>query len=205
MNIISGVQIVCLCFSLLAFSACEDTPSIEILSPVSTLSEDADAVEIAVDSERTDSIRITGRVTPPDATLSIVYGGECGKSYFRDIETVNGIFSHRVPISFIREIDLFLYTSKGSEASKTLFFINQGSTRKSGEEECDYLKVRPVADNRPSAYIVEESCYDIGYKYGSCISRTHLDMGCKPGTDVSIPFRCRERAETEAGIKAGRI
>lgn len=205
MNFVSSIQIICLCFSLLAFSACEDAPSIEILSPVLALSEDSDAVEITVDSEKTDSITITGRITPPDATLSIVYGGECGKSYYRDIETLNGRFSHRVPISFIREIDLFLYTSKGTESSKTLFFINKGHTRKSGEEECDYLKVRKAEDNRPAAYIVEESCYEIGYKYGSCVSRAHLDMACKPGTDVSIPFRCRERDETKAGIEAGRI
>ncbi|MGA9046567.1 hypothetical protein [Sulfuricurvum sp.] len=205
MNFVSSIKIICLCFSLLVFSACEDTPSIEILAPASPLSEDSDTVEITVDSERTDSITIAGRITPPNATLSVVYGGECGKSYYRDIETLNGTFSHRVPISFIREIDFFLYTPKGSESSKTLFFINQGDTRKSGEEECDYLKVRKAEDTRPSAYIVEESCYEIGYKYGSCVSRAHLDMACKPGTDVSIPFRCRERAETEAGIKAGRI
>jgi len=204
MRLLYLLKVLGLFLSLLAFSACEETPSIEILSPIS-LSKDSDAVEITVNAEKMDSITITGRITPPDATLSIVYGGECGKSYFRDIETLNGRFSHTVPISFIREIDLFLYTPKGSEVSKTLFFINQGQTRKSGEEECAYLKVRRAEDNRPSAYIVEESCYEIGYKYGSCVSRAHLDMACKPGTDVSIPFRCRERDETKAGIEAGRI
>ncbi len=189
----------------LAFWACEDTPYIEILSPVSTPSSNSDSLEITVNSERMDSIRIVGKIIPSDATLSIAYGGECGKSYYRDIETVEGRFTHNIPISFIREIDLFLYTSKGSVASKTLFLINQGDTRKSGEDECDYLKVRKAEDTRPSAYIVEESCYEIGYKYGSCVSREHLDMACKPGTDVSIPFRCRDKVETEGGIKAGRI
>jgi hypothetical protein len=49
----------------------------------------------------------------------------------------------------------------------------------------------------------EESCYDLGYKYGSCVARSYKGLQCKLGTDISIPPRCRNKAETEAGIEAG--
>lgn len=49
----------------------------------------------------------------------------------------------------------------------------------------------------------EESCYDLGYKFGSCIARSYQGLQCKPGTDFVMPSRCRNKAETEAGIKAG--
>jgi len=51
--------------------------------------------------------------------------------------------------------------------------------------------------------IDKESCYDIGYKYGSCVMRSYKGLTCKPGTDIAIPPRCKNKSETRAGIKAG--
>ena len=48
-----------------------------------------------------------------------------------------------------------------------------------------------------------ESCYDIGYKFGSCVVRSMKGLKCYKGTDISIPIRCRNKKETKLGIKAG--
>ena len=48
-----------------------------------------------------------------------------------------------------------------------------------------------------------ESCYSLGYKYGSCVFRSMSGLPCKTGTDIVIPPRCRNTKETEKGIKDG--
>jgi hypothetical protein len=48
-----------------------------------------------------------------------------------------------------------------------------------------------------------ESCYELGYRYGLCATQTMLGIRCKPENDIIIPQRCREKEETNKGIKAG--
>lgn len=46
----------------------------------------------------------------------------------------------------------------------------------------------------------EESCYDLGYKYGGCAHKSSLGLPCDTGTDFIMPERCRDNADTERGI-----
>ncbi|MCX6073401.1 MAG: hypothetical protein NTY39_03700 [Campylobacterales bacterium] len=176
----------------LSIMGCGDTASIEIL-------------EVNNNAQNKNSVIVIGKITPPDGMLSISYSGECGQSYYHDVETVEGVFIQTVDTTFIRDIDLFLSTPNNAEASKFIHLIPRGQTPKKHEKECDYLALESGYENHPVAYVVEESCYDIGVKYGSCVSRQHLNIACKAGTDISIPFRCRDRLDTKAGIEAGRI
>ncbi len=49
----------------------------------------------------------------------------------------------------------------------------------------------------------EESCYELGYRYGLCATKSMHGIPCKPENDIVIPERCRGKAETNRGIKAG--
>lgn len=173
-------------------TGCGDNASIEIL-------------EINNSAENKNSVIIVGKITPRDGMLSISYSGECGKSYYHDIQTLDGVFTQTVETIFIHDVDLFLSTSSGGEVSKGIHFGSSENGQKKHGRECDYLKLERGYESDPLVYVVEESCYDIGVKYGSCISRQHLNIVCKTGTDVSIPFRCRDRLDTKEGIEAGRI
>jgi len=190
-NYITVVRVLVFVLSL-SIMGCDDTASIEIL-------------EVNNNAQNKNSVIIVGKIIPSDGMLSISYSGECGQSYYHDVETVEGVFTKTVETTFIRDVELFLSTPNGGEASKSIHLIPCGKTPKKHEKECDYLAFERGNDNHSVAYVVEESCYDIGTKYGSCVSRQHLNIACKAGTDVSIPFRCRDRLDTKAGIEAGRI
>lgn len=49
----------------------------------------------------------------------------------------------------------------------------------------------------------EESCHELGYRYGLCVTKSMHGIPCKPENDISIPVRCRGDAETQKGINAG--
>jgi len=49
----------------------------------------------------------------------------------------------------------------------------------------------------------EESCYELGYKYGLCATKSIFGIPCNPENDFVTPERCRGKVETEWGIKAG--
>ncbi len=48
-----------------------------------------------------------------------------------------------------------------------------------------------------------ESCYELGYRYGLCATKSMHGIPCKPENDIVIPERCRGNEETNRGIKAG--
>lgn len=48
-----------------------------------------------------------------------------------------------------------------------------------------------------------ESCYELGYRYGLCATKSLHGIPCKPENDIVIPERCRGKAETNRGTKAG--
>ncbi len=50
---------------------------------------------------------------------------------------------------------------------------------------------------------LNESCYDLGYRYGLCATKAMHEIPCKPENDIIIPTRCREKSETKRGVKAG--
>ncbi|MCT7570531.1 hypothetical protein [Aliarcobacter butzleri] len=50
-----------------------------------------------------------------------------------------------------------------------------------------------------SNLIAGDSCYDIGFKFGSCVARSMNGLVCKTGTNISIPISCQGKAETEQG------
>lgn len=49
----------------------------------------------------------------------------------------------------------------------------------------------------------EESCYELGYRYGMCSTKSMHGIPCKPENDIVIPQRCRGKEATNRGIKAG--
>ena len=59
------------------------------------------------------------------------------------------------------------------------------------------------AQKSTETYTYEDSCYDLGFKSGSCVARSYKRLLCKPGTDIVIPLRCRHRDDTRMGIKDG--
>lgn len=160
-------------------------------------------MKITVNTDTSTQLMLQGVVTPPDGVLSAAYIGECGKSYYRDIETINGAFSHTIEIPFVTGIDLFVFTPKGKHFTQYLQIVDTGRQKKG--DDCGYMRSNRVDEGRFSTFVREESCYEIGFKYGSCVSRHYLNIPCKAGTNVAIPFRCREKEETQAGIEAGRI
>jgi hypothetical protein len=189
--------------ALLWFASCGDGPSIQIVSPLPAVSSDNEGIHITLNTDQSTQLLLQGVVTPPDGVLSAAYIGECGKSYYRDIETINGAFSHTIEVPFVTGIDLFVYTPQGKHFTQYLRIVDTG-VRKKGDD-CGYMRSNRVDEGRFSAFVREESCYEIGFKYGSCVSRHYLNIPCKEGTNVAIPFRCREKEETQEGIEAGRI
>ena len=204
---LSLYQIIILVSSAWVLVSCSDS-SVEILEPFenkmgSTTSYGARIVD--VDANGTDFIVLVGLVRPLNATLSFSYEGACGKSSYRDIETVDGIFTLSVPISFVNEVELLVAGPNNDQVSKYLYFKNARKSILKRGDECDYMRVRKYDESHSMAYLEEESCYEIGYEYGSCISRQQLNMPCKGREEVFLPFKCRDLSETKAGIKAGRI
>ena len=47
------------------------------------------------------------------------------------------------------------------------------------------------------------SCYELGYRFGRCATRSMKGLPCEPGTDISIPARCKSREDTKRGIEDG--
>lgn len=55
----------------------------------------------------------------------------------------------------------------------------------------------------PNSVSGEESCYELGYRFGLCYTQTLVGIQCRPENDIIIPERCRYKAETQRGNKAG--
>lgn len=51
--------------------------------------------------------------------------------------------------------------------------------------------------------VSRETCYELGYRYGLCATKSMNEIPCKPENDIVIPARCRGKAETKRGISAG--
>jgi hypothetical protein len=49
----------------------------------------------------------------------------------------------------------------------------------------------------------EESCYQLGYRYGKCATQVMLKEECAREDNVMIPDRCKGLEETKEGTKAG--
>jgi len=72
-------------------------------------------------------------------------------------------------------------------------------TTKSEELKTDKDKTeKPVSREE-----LNESCYDLGYRYGLCATKAMHEIPCKLENDIIIPARCRGKAETKRGVKAG--
>jgi hypothetical protein len=54
-----------------------------------------------------------------------------------------------------------------------------------------------------SSSLADESCYQLGYRYGLCATQTLHGLRCKPENDFVMPERCRGKEETKRGITAG--
>jgi hypothetical protein len=48
-----------------------------------------------------------------------------------------------------------------------------------------------------------DNCYELGYKYGMCATKSLHGLKCKPENDIVIPDRCRDRIDTSKGIQNG--
>lgn len=46
-------------------------------------------------------------------------------------------------------------------------------------------------------------CYEIGYKFGYCATRSLMGYKCKKENDVNVPSTCRNKNDTEHGINDG--
>ena len=49
----------------------------------------------------------------------------------------------------------------------------------------------------------EETCYDLGYRYGLCATQSMVGLQCKPKNDFAMPERCRGKEDTKKGIASG--
>jgi hypothetical protein len=47
------------------------------------------------------------------------------------------------------------------------------------------------------------SCYQLGYRYGRCGTRSYLGLSCSPKDDIVIPERCRGLTTTHTGKNDG--
>jgi len=47
------------------------------------------------------------------------------------------------------------------------------------------------------------SCYDLGFRYGKCATRSLKGLSCRPENDIIIPERFLGNEETQGGIDAG--
>ena len=54
-----------------------------------------------------------------------------------------------------------------------------------------------------TTFAAEESCYDLGYRYGKCATQIMLKDECAPEDNVVIPDRCKGKEETKKGTKDG--
>jgi hypothetical protein len=48
-----------------------------------------------------------------------------------------------------------------------------------------------------------ENCYDLGYRFGKCSTKSMNGMVCDPVNDIVLPEKCRNKAETKRGVEAG--
>lgn len=188
---------------LIFLAACSEPVSIDIQSPRSKVHTDR-SIEIMKIDEDSKQFMIIGKISPPNALLSVAYDGDCGKSYYEDIDMIDGSFSISIASS-VKGVDLFVYSPKGSVVSKYIIIDYKKQDNMFLGNDCDYLSVRRFNESKAVAYMDDQGCYEIGYKFGMCSSRERLGMECPPDTNVSIPFCCRDLPETKAGIEAGRI
>lgn len=170
------------------FYGCEETPQVQIITP-----------ENGIIDTSTSEVTIIGKITPPRSSLSIAYSGECGTSYLRDIPLNDDVFVHTFAIHGVKRIELFLVSPQSKTASYSLVLKN-APLDKTGE--CRYLNVRKTDWDAPRAYMVEKSCYEIGYEYGSFLFQQKVGLSHPHESTVSIPFRCRDDAQTKKGIDA---
>lgn len=49
----------------------------------------------------------------------------------------------------------------------------------------------------------ENDCYDLGYRYGMCSTKSLSKHKCKPENDVVITERCKDNPDTMKGINDG--
>ncbi len=49
----------------------------------------------------------------------------------------------------------------------------------------------------------QESCYDLGNRFGRCSYASLSGRRCSPEDDIVIPARCRGQADTQRGNEAG--
>lgn len=55
----------------------------------------------------------------------------------------------------------------------------------------------------PDTAYAKSDCFNYGYRYGLCATKSMNNIPCKPENDISIPTHCRDKLETQKGIKAG--
>ncbi len=48
-----------------------------------------------------------------------------------------------------------------------------------------------------------KDCYDLGYRFGLCATKSIYGIPCEPENDIIIPEMCRKKDETNRGINAG--
>ena len=48
-----------------------------------------------------------------------------------------------------------------------------------------------------------DNCYELGYKYGLCSTKSLYGINCNPKNDIVIPPSCRGKSETKKGIEKG--
>ena len=73
------------------------------------------------------------------------------------------------------------------------------------KEEVEKEKVSAPATRSKDVtpLVSRETCYELGYRYGLCATKSMHGIPCKPENDIVIPARCRGKAKTKRGINAG--
>jgi hypothetical protein len=70
-------------------------------------------------------------------------------------------------------------------------------------EKAPYYKLKSLDAAVEHAEVLIDTCYQLGYRFGTCATRSLKGLECDPENDIVIPERCRNNAETQRGVRDG--
>lgn len=85
------------------------------------------------------------------------------------------------------------------------YLLNKNNDLEQRDDEgiVDVLKNKIKPKNTIKSTGNEESCYSLGERFGRCSGLVLKGKTCPPEDDFEMPERCRNKDETEKGIKHG--
>lgn len=89
-----------------------------------------------------------------------------------------------------------------SEKIKKMTFLEYKEYKKTDEYKTFEKERKEKIQKKKSKKVSskQESCMVLGYKFGSCATRSLMGLKCLAGTNITIPPRCRGKTSTKKGI-----